>query len=163
MPHTVDPRHLVSTLTGTWRIGASNIPVWLTGQRSAPTVSYEPVDGRPLHLNHCVSFTVSDGRRERRSSVAAWHRDGFVSRGKRLQKVFPSKWSVSGASEDEAICVTRFLRTRTMPAGITVLVRAGHLLPDLRGVVGREHEKLGLSPEEFARLTWFDLSSATLR
>ena len=69
MPHTVDPRHLVSTLTGTWRIGASNIPVWLGGQRRAPTVSYEPVEGHPLRLTHSVSYTLSDGRRERRSSV----------------------------------------------------------------------------------------------
>ena len=133
------------------------------GQRRAATVSFEPVAGHPLRLTHSVSYTLPDGHRERRSSVAVWHRDRFVSRGKRLQMLFPSRWRVTGASEDEAICVIRFVGTRAMPAGITVLVRVGHALPDLRGVVGREHEGFGLSPEEFARLRWFDLSSVALR
>jgi hypothetical protein len=163
MPHTVDPRPVVSVLTGTWRIGASNIPVWMSGQRRSPTVGFEPVDGHPSRLTHSVSYTVANGHRDRHIRIATWHRGRFVSRGKRLRRVFPSTWVVSCTSEDDTICIIRFMKSRSMPAGITILVRVGHSHPDLRGMVGREHESFGLSPEEFARLRWFDLSSAPLR
>ena len=80
-----------------------------------------------------------------------------------LHKLFPSKWWVVGASGDESIVVVRFAKTRATPAGINVLVRRDASVPNLRGVVAHEHENFGLSPEEFARLTWFDLTASAGR
>jgi hypothetical protein len=163
MPPESDPRALVSVLSGTWQLGASNLPDWLSGERRSPTVSYEPVPGRPLSLIHSVSYTSPDGNTTRISAMATWRRGVFIGRDRRLHKLFPSKWRVVGASGDEAIVVVRFAKTRATPAGINVLVRRDASVPNLRGVVAHEHENFGLSPEEFARLTWFDLSASSGR
>lgn len=163
MPPESDPRALVSVLSGTWQLGASNLPDWLSGERRSPTVSYEPVPGRPLSLIHSVSYTSPDGNTTRISAIATWRRGVFIGRDRRLHKLFPSKWRVVGASGDEAIVVVRFAKTMATPAGINVLVRRDASVPNLRGVVAHEHANFGLSPEEFARLTWFDLSASSGR
>ncbi|GAB3034448.1 hypothetical protein GCM10027052_10260 [Parafrigoribacterium mesophilum] len=163
MPPESDPRALVSVLSGTWYLGASNLPVWLRGDRRMPTISYEPVPKRPVSLLHSVAYTSSGGETTRVSAVATWHRGVFVGRDRRLHKLFPSKWWVVGASGDEAIVVVRFAKTRATQAGINVLVRQGRIVPNLRGVIGHQHENFGLSPEEFARLSWFDLTAPATR
>lgn len=163
MPPESDPRALISVLTGTWQLGASNLPAWLSGERRSPTVSYEPVPGRPWSLIHTVSYTSAEGEVTHVGAIAKWRRGVFIGRDRRLHKLFPSKWWVVGASGDESIVVVRFAKTMATPAGINVLVRRDASVPNLRGVVAHEHENFGLSPEEFARLTWFDLTASAGR
>jgi hypothetical protein len=151
----MDPRDSVSLLTGTWHIGASNLPVWLRGQRRAPTVAYHAVAKHPLWLVHTLAYSTADGHTERVSAIARWRRGRFVSRGRGIRKLFASAWWVSGSGADGAIAVIRFAKTRAAPAGISVLVRSGRSIPQLRMLVGDEHERFGLTPEEFARLSWF--------
>jgi hypothetical protein len=162
MPPESDPRALVSLLSGTWHLGASNLPIWLSGDRRPPTtISYEPVPKRELSLVHSVAYISSRGEAARVSAIATWHRGVFIGRGRRLHKLFPSKWWVVGASDDDAIVVVRFAKTRATPAGINVLVRRDAAVTNLRGIVAQSHEDFGLTPEEFARLTWFDLTASS--
>lgn len=159
----MDPRDSVSLLHGTWRIGASNIPVWLSGERRSPALAYDAVAKHPLWLVNSVAYSSVDGYTTRISAVARWRAGRFVSRDSRIHKVFPSKWWVAGSSDDNGVVAIRFAKTRAMPAGINILVRGGQSIADLRALVGKEYGRLGLIPEEFARLTWFAMTSSPRR
>jgi hypothetical protein len=156
MPREIDPRTVAELLPGTWRIGGTNLPRLLSGERRLATVTYRVVSRQPLRVGHVLSFVDPSGRDRRLPGVSRARAHGFAGRNKGMVMPFSLRWSVCGVSEDRAIVVVRFARTRAAVAGIEVLVRIESELQDLRGAVAAAALELGLSLEDFARLTWFD-------
>lgn len=128
--------------------------MWLTGEGRDPRFTWELVGTDPLVLADVVEYRTPDGAEKRIEGTDTWKRDGFVRRGKSVRKLFASRWQVAGASDDGSVLVLRFEESRATPAGLDVLVREGSSHPELRSTVAADVETFGLSPEEFASLTW---------
>lgn len=153
MTTDLDPSALTELLPGTWAVSATNFPIWLSAERTNPTLTYELVANDPLTLAVDVSYRTAEGEghivgRDR------WRHDGFTRRGKGWSRFAGSRWNVVGASDDRSILTVRFAHSRAIPAGIDVLVREGSPHPELRATIARSTEQFGLTPEDFASLTW---------
>ncbi len=154
MPSALDERTTADLLPGTWFIAATNFPMWLSGERLEPRFSYELLTTDPLVLADEVSYRTPEGEQKRIVGKDTWKHDEFVWRGKGLLKLFASRWHVAGAADDGTVLVIRFEQSLATPAGIDVIVREGMSHPELRKAVARGTDDFGLSPEEFASLTW---------
>jgi hypothetical protein len=142
-------------LPGQWSIAATNFPMWLRGERADPLFSYERVSTNPLFFTDDVSYTdVESGKEKHILGTDTFRGDEFVWRGKGWLRFVSSRWSVSGASDDGSIVAIRFSKSRVTPAGNDIIVRAGIVHPELRALIARSTEQFGLTPEEFASLTW---------
>ena len=155
MPSSRNPDSLARLLPGTWRLGATNFPIWLGGGRLAPIFSYEVKSTSPLVLRDQVTWTAADVEKKR-LGVARWTGDGFVGRGLPLAS---RRWTVAGASDDGDILGIRSFKSLRMHAGVDVLIRVGADATHLRTAVATASDTLGLGHEEFASLTWLDLSA----
>lgn len=155
-----DEETLAKVLPGSWRIAATNFPMWLTGERHSPRFSYELLGEHPLVLSDDVSYFTAEGEEKHVLGQDTFAHDEFSWRGKKLLRLFVSRWSVSGVSEDGSIAVIHFSKSLATPAGIDIIVRDGVETPELRATIARATEEFGLSPEDFGSLTW--LQPATL-
>jgi hypothetical protein len=158
MPLATDSAALAALLPGTWRVGATNSPRWLTGNRQRPQFRYELSSADPLVLDDVVSYTTGDEVEKTIVGVDRLRADGFVWRGRRWRMLVARRWSVIGATEDSNILVIRFADSRSTPARIDVLVRDGLDSHAFRTEVAGLAESLGLSHGEFASLTWLELA-----
>jgi hypothetical protein len=158
MPLSTDAAALAALLPGTWRVGATNFPMWLGGDRLRPQFRYDLTSSDPLVFDDVVSYTTSDGVEKTIVGVDRLRGDGFVWRGSRLLSLVTSRWSVIGATEDSNILVIRFSKSLLTPAGVDVLVRDGTDSHAFRTQVAWLAESLGLTTGEFASLTWLELS-----
>lgn len=152
----VDSQDLAPLLIGSWQLRATNIPAWLSHERVAPEIAFEPISDAPLVLGDDVSWETADGRREHRLGVDRWNGTGFVRRGLGRRRLRRSRWSVVGFSADRDILVLRLIGSRSTPTGLDVLVRAGAEIGDARALVAHSAKLLGLTAEDFASLTWLD-------
>jgi hypothetical protein len=160
MPSAPNDVLLSRLLPGTWRIGATNFPQWVSGDRSSPTFSYEIEKTSPLVLRETVAWTTADGSRKHLSATDRWEGNGFRRRGRGLSALLSSQWSVPGVSDDSSIAVIRFAKSLRSPAGVDVVVREGVESNSLRAAIAASPESFGLSHEEFASLTWFEILPA---
>jgi hypothetical protein len=160
MPTALNANSLARLLPGTWRIGATNFPVWMGGARRSPTVTYELKRSRPLVLRDRVAWTTGTGADRGIHGVARWKGTEFVWRGRGLRLPLTRRWSVAGASDDGSILVIRLSKSLTAPAGLDVVIRDGADATHLRSTVATASDTLGLGHEEFASLTWLDLGAA---
>ena len=151
VPLEFDPAQL---LPGTWRVNATNFPMWLSGDRLSPRFTYGVIATDPLALSDDVSYTTAEGEEKHILGTDKWANGVFTWRGKGLLAIAKSRWSVIGMSTDAAVVVIRFERTRVTPAGIDILVRDGVSRPELRTFIAHNAEKFGLSAEDFASLSW---------
>jgi hypothetical protein len=158
MPLAPDPAALAALLPGTWRVGATNFPMWLSGDRLRPRFRYDLKSADPLVLDDVVSYTTADGLEKTIVGVDRFRGDGFVWRGTRLLTLVTSRWSVVGATEDSNILVIRFAKSPLTPAGVDVVVRDGMDSHAFRTEVAGFSESLGLTHGEFASLTWLELA-----
>lgn len=152
--HDLSETELSEVLPGTWRIAATNFPMWLQGDRLQPQFSYGLVSTSPLTLTDEVSYVTSDGEEKQILGKDTFRRGEFVWRGKGVLSVASSRWHVSGADSDRTLLVIRFSKSFATPAGIDIVIREGSAYPNLRRNVAGSTEELGLSPEEFASLGW---------
>lgn len=153
-----DADSLARILPGTWRIGATNFPMWLSGDRHQPTFSYELKGTDPLRLGDVVGYSDRSGARKSIVGVDRLSAHGFVWRGRGLLSLFASHWSVAGSTDDENILVIRFSKSLGTPAGVDVVVREGTDSHEFRTTVAGASTELGLAHEEFASLTWLELA-----
>lgn len=160
MPTEPDEQSLAELLPGTWRIGATNFPFWLGGDRLRPRCSYELRTTDPLSLRDIVSFATANGTEKRIAGVDRWKNGEFVRRGTGVRSLFPSHWSVAGGSDDGSILVIRFSPSLTTSAGVEIVVRDGADSHTFRTAVATSSDALGLTNGEFASLTWLDLAGA---
>lgn len=154
MGETIGEARLRALLPGTWRVAATNFPIWLAGDRLHPTVTYGVLTESPLVLGDEVAYRAPDGEEQRLTGRNRWRNDHFVHRAQSRLKLARSRWTVSGLSDDGTIAVVKFEPSRAIPDGVDVLVRDDTREPELRRVVARATEDFGLSPEQFGSLTW---------
>ncbi|MGX5680178.1 hypothetical protein [Schumannella luteola] len=152
--HELTETELAEILPGTWRIAATNFPMWLSGERLQPQFTYALLSQSPLTLSDEVAFVTREGEEQQILGKDVLRRGEFVWRGKGLLSFARSHWHVSGADEQRTLLVIRFSKSIATPAGIDLVVREGSSYPHLRRVVASSTEELGLSPEDFASLGW---------
>lgn len=158
MPTRPDAAALVALLPGTWRLGATNSPMWLAGDRLLPTFRYDLKSTDPLVFDDVVSYTNPDGAEKSIIGVDRYRHDEFVGRSRRLLSLRTSRWSVVGVSGDANVLVRRFHKSLFAPAGVDVVVREGTESQEFRAVVAVASESLGLTDGEFASLSWLALA-----
>jgi hypothetical protein len=149
-----DEHQLADILPGTWRVVATNFPMWLRGDRLDPTFTYGALGTQPLTLDDTVSYTTPTGEVKQLRGVDTWRGHNFVWRGKGLMRLISSTWSVPGVSAAGTIAAIRFNKSLVSPAGIDIIVRDGIEFPEPRAAVAAESKRFGLSAEDFASLTW---------
>lgn len=149
------------SLPGTWSIGATNFPMWLTGDRLSPTITYRVRREVPLELNDRVSYFTAGGIEKNIDGVDRLRGHDFIWRGKGLLALFASRWRVIGAAGDGAFVVIRFSKSLATPAGVDILVRDGLPPDELRRLVAVDPDGVGLTHEQFASLTWLETSLPT--
>jgi len=156
MGATLDQRTFADTLPGTWTIAATNFPMWLTGEKRHPRFTYELVSSDPLVLSDDVSYVPAGDDSEEKHILGhdTWNGTEFVWRGRKLLRLFASRWSVTGMSDDGALAVIHFTKSLATPSGVDVIVREGSALADVRKTVAHATEDFGLTPEQFGSLTW---------
>lgn len=153
--HTAPTVHqLVEVLPGSWRIRATNAKFWLEGRRSNPRITYAIASTSPLLLTDVEEFDAADGRRKTLRGKSRHSRGVFTWRGSGILAALSGRWRVTGIGERSDIVVVRYLATRMTPAGISVLVREGVEIDELRADIAHNATLYGLGPEDFATLTW---------
>lgn len=160
MAAQLDSRALAELLPGTWRVAATNFPMWLAGGKREPRFTYSLISEEPLVLSDDVAYTEG-GEEKHVLGQDSWRGDRFVWRGRRLLKLVASHWEVTGASDDGSVAVIRFSKSLATPSGVDVLVREGTQHPELRAMIAHATEEFGLTPEEFGSLTWLTTGSAS--
>jgi hypothetical protein len=178
MPLAPDAAALAELLPGTWRVGATNFPLWLSGDRHRPRFNYELKTADPLVLHDTVTYTTAQGvektlpgvdrlrtdrprRNQRKGDQHDVDQHGgniFVWRGTGLLRFVTSRWAVVGATEDSNVMVIRFVKSRLTPAGVDVVLREGTDSHAFRTQVTGLSSTLGLTHGELASLTWLEFT-----
>lgn len=160
MGATLDQRTLADQLPGTWTVAATNVPMWLAGDKLDPRFTYELISGEPLVLVDDVGY-LQEGEEKHTLGQSTWRGGEFVRRGRKLLRLLASRWAVAGMSDDGTVAVIRFAQSIATPSGVEVIVRDGAHHPELRAMIAHATDEFGLSPEEFGSLTW--LAAVPLR
>lgn len=160
---------MTQVLPGRWRIQASNLLQWLSGDQVHPVVELQLSSADPLVMAEEVRFQAADGKHLSVRSSAVWNGDGFVTRGNGILRSGARRWQLGGVSDDGSIVVVRhfasrsalthpvlgrFAGARPTRVGIDVMVRDGVDSSQVRARVGRDFDAFRLSLEEFASLGW---------
>ncbi|MBR9919248.1 MAG: lipocalin family protein [Bacteroidetes bacterium] len=109
-------------LAGRWHILLTNFPMWLKGDKAAPSFNYIP---REDGLNDRVQY-IKNGKEksiEGFSKVVTPDNRNFVWRGKGLLWLFRSKWQIDFMARDKSWMIVSFARTLFTPAGYDVVCR----------------------------------------
>lgn len=158
MRDPLDEQAMADLLPGTWTVAATSITTWLSGDRSDPRFIYALISREPLILSEDVAYTVARGKRagtqKRILGRDTFDGQEFVWRGTGMLKLFTSRWHVGGISDDGSIAAIHFSTSPGTHAGVDVLVREGSPVPELRAAIAHSTDDYGLSPEQFASLTW---------
>lgn len=149
------PSDLADILPGRWRIRASNLFHWLSGERLNPIVELSLNSTRPLALGEQVEFATNEGKDRLVRSRSVWSGGSFVTRKPGIRRPSARRWTVRGASDDGNVIVVKHGTGRSAADGIDVLVREGSDASEVRALVARESEMFQLSLEDFASLNWF--------
>ncbi|EOH96005.1 hypothetical protein [Enterococcus pallens] len=143
----------VRDIQGKWLIQASNFPMWLSGKRLNPSITYQAIPNEPEKLLDLVEYQKQNGKQKSIVGIDTIVSKGFEWRGKGLLKVLRSHWSVAGMNEK--LLVIRFEASLVTPAGVDVLVRSGEQKnTDLKEILANSLEELGITAAEFDSLTW---------
>lgn len=148
------PSSLAKILPGRWRILASNLFHWLSGERLHPVVELSLNSTDPLVLGEQVKFATSEGKGRVVRSRSIWKGNDFVTR-KLGMRPSSRRWTVRGASDDGNVIVVSHGSAGSATGGIDVLVREGADSSEVRALVARDSEVFELSLEDFASLSWF--------
>ncbi|MGC6768363.1 hypothetical protein ACYSNR_01775 [Enterococcus sp. LJL128] len=133
-------------------IKGSTFPMWLSGKRQVPSISYKILNRHPLKLLDIVTYQTNTGKIRKITGIDTFREELFVWRGKGVLKILTSKWRVIGLTDN--ILVIRFDASLVTPAGIDVLVRKGTEIGSLGAVLTNNTDKFGLTIDEISRLKW---------
>jgi len=151
-----DGTAVAQLLVCSWVLRASNLPLWLSGERLSPFLSFAVARTAPLVLSEELSWTRPDGERSQRLSIHQWDGTGFARRGHGLRMFDLSRWSLVGVSEDRNILILHLRSTRPARTGLDLLVREGSGMNSARSIVANASARFGLTVEDFASLAWVD-------
>ena len=153
------PDMLAEVLPGSWHVRASNFPMWLSERRIDPVFSYALLSTAPLVLSDDVSWRTPEGETRHIVGVGRLVGSSFTWRGSGLLRVLSSHWSVEGICPDGNLLSIRFGKSLLSPAGIDIIERVGAGSSEPRSLVAASSASFGLTPEDFASLTWLAPSS----
>ncbi|MCU1549609.1 MAG: hypothetical protein JWR36_169 [Glaciihabitans sp.] len=159
---STDDAVLARLLPGGWLVAATNIPAWLTADRVGARYTWEVLSKDPLVLADDVSYDNPHGATQHILGIDTEVDGGFVWRGRGLQRFSSAHWSVIGVSDDSTLLTLRFSRSRATQAGVSVLLRVGTRPRELRAMIAHDTARFGLTPEDFATLTWIDRHASTV-
>ena len=157
-----DHRTLAQLLPGGWIVAATNIQAWLTPDRVGGRYVWDVLETDPLVLTEDIAFANQRGIDQHILGVSLEVDGGFVWRGRGLQRFTRSHWSVIGLTDDETVLAVRYIRSRATEAGVSILLREGTPPRELRAMIAHDSARLGLTPEDFATLTWIDQHASTV-
>ncbi len=159
MPTTLDQETVARALPGTWRIGATNVVEWIDGERLDPVLRFEVSEPDPLVISEEQEFVSPDGKSRRISIQSEWVDGIFRSKGRGILKSGASRWRLGGLSADGSVAVIRVATVRGGQDGLLVLVRSDAMTSELRSMIATRSDEFGIGPEDFASLSWLDLST----
>jgi hypothetical protein len=146
-----DVATLQRVLPGRWTVKATNLPMWLTGERRDPTLEYVTLRDEPLTLADEVSYLDADGSVKSVRGTDRWNGFGFTWKKTGLRGAFVrGRWEVAGIRQ--GLVVVRYEK----PAGVEVMVGEGVDASELRSIIAADPMSFGLTIEEFASLAWLD-------
>jgi hypothetical protein len=148
---------LARVLPGSWTVAATNFPLWLSGKRTNPVLSYDLMGESPLRLRDTVRYSTDAGAAKKIVGVDRSRGGVFTWRGRGVLKLFASTWSVTGANESQTVLAIQYNRTLATPAGIDIVVRSDVAEPEVRSIVATNAKRFGLTLEDFASLYWFEV------
>lgn len=146
-------KKIVSDIQGKWLIQASNFPMWLSGKRLNPSITYQAIPNEPEQLLDLVEYQKHNGKRKSIVGIDTAVQKGFEWRGKGILKLLRSRWSVAGMKE--TILVIRFEASLVTPAGVDVLLKDdADKHTNVKEILANSFEEFGLTSAEFDSLTW---------
>lgn len=148
---------LAELLPGTWRIAATNLPVWLDGDHRNPRIELAATSAEPLRFDEVAAFEAATGEPSEFVARSRWAGTHFVRRGRGRRALVRSRWTVGAVDDERGLVVVRVEQSLRSPAGIDLVLRADASGDGVRPYVAARTEQLGLSPEEFGSLTWLTL------
>ncbi|MCW4384620.1 hypothetical protein OH146_02400 [Salinibacterium sp. SYSU T00001] len=154
MSTTLTAERLATALPGRWRLGATNLLYWLDARHGEPLFEFDVVAASPLRLSETIEFSNPDGTPRMSRGTSRFVGGEFRWRGSGRELVHSRRWTPVGLDDSASILVVSCRRTRSVATGMNILVREGADVGELRTLVAATAERLGVSPEEFASLTW---------
>lgn len=161
MPTTLDQGTTADVLRGTWGLGATNVVDWLDGSRRDIAITFEVETSDPLTVAERQEYTSHDGKDRLVTIESEWVDGVFRSKGRGILRTGATRWRVGGVSDDRTILVLRVATVRGGQDGLLVLVRADARSGELRSTIATRSHDFGIGPEDFASLSWLDLSEPT--
>lgn len=138
-------------LDGTWEIKGTTFPMWLSGKRKNPRITYKRTEKNAVELLDLVEYQAN-GKTKQIKGIDRLGSNGFIWRGLGILKILSSHWQVITIKGD--VLVIRFEKSLVTPAGVDVLVKKGAVIPNLRERVAEHYESFGLTAEEKDTLQW---------
>lgn len=139
-------------LSGNWFIKGTTFPLWLSGKRRQPMISYKLLSVDPLVFLDTVCYKNQQGKSKTIIGKDTWKQNTFVWRGAGILKVLSSRWSILALTE--TILVIKFERSFLTPAGIDVLVKESAQINEIKQVIADSPQRYGLDLDEVERLAW---------
>lgn len=158
MPSFPSSATVAQVVVGSWKLGATSLPEWLDGSRTAGQFQFTLVSSEPLVVREEQRFVGADGKHRDVVITSNWQNGQFVSRGTGLRRISRGRWRVLGVTDDHGILIVRTERSVTVVDGVMVFVRVGTDGSELRTTIANSWEDLGLTPEAFASLGWLPIS-----
>ena len=140
-----------SKLEGTWEIKATTFPMWLSGKRKHPRITYKLTNKKRVEFFDIVEYEVK-GHTKKIRGLDCLKKGRFVWRGLGLLKILSSQWKVVTMKDD--ILIIRFEKSLLTPPGIDILVRKGRDISNFQDEVEHTYENLGLTAEEKGEIKW---------
>ena len=109
-------------LEGTWTIIATNFPMWTTGKRTNPQITYKKIRQSPLKFKDTVCYKQKT-QIKRIIGIDTFEEGIFSWRGSGFLKLLKSKWFILYI--DEQLLVIQFEKSMVTPAGVDILLRSG--------------------------------------
>jgi hypothetical protein len=153
MGRILDQSVVAHTLTGEWRIGASNIDPWVNGSRRDCRFHFRVEQESPLILTEEQVFTTVDGKERRLALTNHFAHGEFISKSRRIGGTM-SRWSIGGMDPDRGILIVRMTHVRGGQDGLIVLVRDEETRSELRATIAINADEFSVGLEDFASLTW---------
>lgn len=138
-------------LDGTWAIKGTTFPMWLSGKRKHPRITYKRTEKKTVELLDLVEYEAN-GKTKQIRGIDRLAGDQFVWRGVGMLRLFSSHWKVVTMKGD--LLVIRFEKSLVTPAGIDVLIKEGTEDPSSRQRVMENYESFGLTLKECKELQW---------
>ncbi|MHC5227745.1 hypothetical protein ACYSNW_05630 [Enterococcus sp. LJL99] len=139
-------------LEGTWHIIATTFPMWTSGNRIHPQITYEKMKSSPLTFKDTVCYKQKN-RLKTIIGIDTLEENEFIWRGAGLLKLLKSKWTVIYI--DEQVLIIKFAKSLVTPAGVDILINENTNVTINQTYIQEKYQAY-LSKELFAELTWLE-------